>query len=105
MRPPSAISGSSFWVRKKGPLSWMFTNWSNCSSVVSAKLAWIPMPALFTRKSRSSRPNSFRSRRPRLATKASKVAHLLTSSWSMAACPPRSMISRLRDSASSSLLW
>jgi hypothetical protein len=39
MRPPSAISGSSFWVRKKVPLRWMLSRVSNCSSVVCSKLA------------------------------------------------------------------
>ena len=39
MRPPSAISGSSLWVRKNGPLTWMFMSRSNCASVVSAMLA------------------------------------------------------------------
>src|SRR3546814_9305177 len=35
IRPPSASSGSSAWLRKKTPLKWTSTSRSNCASVVS----------------------------------------------------------------------
>ena len=52
MRPPSASSGSSAWVRKNTPLTWTLNSRSNCASVVSAKLAISPWPALLTRWSK-----------------------------------------------------
>ena len=104
MRPPSASTGSSFWVRKNGPLSWMFTRVSNCSSVVSAQLAWMPMPALFTRKSKVSRPKSRCRVSPTWAAKAPKPELSLTSRRSMRARPPRRSTSRATAWASSAWL-
>ena len=43
MRPPSAISGSSAWVRKNAPLKCTSTRRSNCASVVSAIDARVAM--------------------------------------------------------------
>ena len=54
-RDASAISGSSAWVKKNTPLKWTFRSRSNWASVVSAKPARTPIPALFTRKSNRSR--------------------------------------------------
>ncbi|GBH10473.1 Ribosomal protein L20 [Pseudomonas syringae pv. actinidiae] len=58
IRPPSSISGNSFWVRKTGPRRCVATSEANCSSVASTKFANRPLPALLTRKSKRSRANS-----------------------------------------------
>src|ERR1700722_1367962 len=101
IRPPSAISGSSFWVRKKGALSWIWTSSSNCSSVVSANGALMPMPALLMRKSKFSRPNSSRSAAETRSANPPKPAGSAASNGSITARAPLARISAATASASS----
>ena len=46
---PSCSSGSRRWVRKNGPLNWIFISSSNCASLVCAKATLMPIPALFNK--------------------------------------------------------
>src|SRR3984885_12942683 len=101
IRPPSAISGRSFWVRKNGALSWIWTSSSNCSSVVSANGALMPMPALLMRKSKFSRPTSSRSAAETRSANPLKPAGSAASNGSITARAPLARISAATASASS----
>jgi len=48
MRPPSAIMGSSFWVKKATPLKWMLKRLVEQLPPKSSQRCIGPMPALFT---------------------------------------------------------
>jgi hypothetical protein len=100
MRPPSASSGSSAWVRKYGPFTWTAKTWSNSASVVSFRGLYRPVPALLTRMSKV--PSGSLPRR--VSTKAPKEATSVVSSFSADARRPPDSISATTSWASASLL-